>query len=276
MRPGLTLRVCLATAIFVAPSCTAPSIPAPWEASEPQSFEPSSTAPLITPTATWTRIGASVRGKQLQATTVGSGPRRIYIIGGIHGDEPEGPIVAEGLPDLLLSSPDFIHSTVRILKDLNPDGSTARTRVNTRKVDLERNWPSKDFQRDARVGGGGDRACSELETAAVHADLVAFKPDIVIVFQSANLPPSVSFQGPGRMLAYDFVVAARKADPKWHFTPELRNRAPGSIESLVGADMGKTVLRVEFQRSRPADLNSAATLAGILAIDQRPVESAAR
>lgn len=276
MRPGLPLRVSIVFAILVAPSCSAPSIPAPWEASEPQALEPSGHAPLIIPTATWKRIGASIRGKQLQACTVGTGTKRIYIIGGIHGDEAEGPIVAESLPDALLSSPDFVHSTVRIVKDMNPDGTSAKTRGNTRKVDLERNWPSKDFQRDSRPGGGGERACSELETAAVHADLVAFKPDIVIVFQSANLPPSVSFQGPGRTLAYDFVVAARRADPKWHFNPEQRNRPPGSIESLVGADMGKTVLRVEYQRSRAADLNSAAALAGVLAIDQRPIDTAAR
>lgn len=271
MRPhlGLILRSSLVLPVLLVPSCTTPpSIPAPWEATEPQSAEPASVLPDAKPEAQWARIGVSIRGKQLLATTIGDGKHRIYIIGGIHGDEPEGPPVAARLSDLLTeAAPE--HSTIRIVRDMNPDGTSSKTRANTRKVDLERNWPARDFQKDLRIGGSGDRPCSELETAAVYSDLLKFKPDIVIVFQSANLPPSVTFQGPGRMLAYGFASAARNADGRWRFNPEQRNRPPGSIESLFGGDQGLTVLRVEFQRNRSADLNAAAMLAGLRSIEER-------
>jgi len=263
-------RTSLALCVLLIPACTyPPSIPAPWEAVEPQSAEPPVAAPAkLTPK--WARFGASVRGKALMAATIGEGPRRIYIIGGIHGDEPEAPATAELLPELLAESANLPNSTIRVVKDMNPDGAAAKTRTNTRRVDLERNWPSKDFQREAR---SGDRPLSELETLAVHTDLLAFKPDIVIVFQSANLPPSVSSLGSGRTLAHSFCSAARKADPHWRFSPEQRNRPPGSIESLVGVDMGKTVLRVEFQRNTAASRNARAVLAGLTALDQPPAQT---
>lgn len=254
------------------PACSTPPayIPAPWEVTEPQHAEPASLAPKVPLNPQWARIGASVRGKALQACTVGAGSRRIYIIGGIHGDEPEATAAAALLAELLLESLDpLANSTIRILQDMNPDGGAAKTRTNTRRVDLERNWPSKDFRKDER---SGDRPLSELETASVHKDLLAFKPDIVIVFQSANLPPSVSSHGSSPRLAHEFASAARQVDPRWRFNPAHRHQTPGSIESLFGNDMGKVVLRVEFQRStsRPADLDARAILAGLLALDHRP------
>jgi murein peptide amidase A len=255
------------------PACSTPTayVPAPWDATEPQGSEPASIAPRVPLTPRWSRVGASIRGKSLQAVTVGSGQRRIYIIGGIHGDEPEAPAAAVLLPELLVESTDPLStltaSTVRILQDMNPDGGAARTRTNTRRVDLERNWPSKDFRKDDR---SGDRPLSELETAAVYKDLLDFKPDIVIVFQSANLPPSISSHGSSPRLAHEFASAARQVDPRWRFNPVHRHRAPGSIESLFGNDMGKVVFRVEFQRNRPADTDARAVLAGLLALDRRP------
>ncbi len=273
MRPGLTLRWPLVLALLLAPSCAAPpSIPAPWEATEPQSAEPASTLPDTSSAVDWTRIGYSIRGKPIVATDVGGGGRRIYIIGSIHGDEPECAPVAAHIAELLSASPGLDHSTVRIVCDMNPDGTAAKTRTNTRKVDLERNWPAKDFQKAS--GGSGDRPCSELETAAVHADILKFNPDIIIIFQSANLSPTVTYQGAGRMLAYEFTSGARRADPHWRFNPEQRIRVQGSLESLFGSDLGKTVLRVEFQRKVPAETNAAAMVAGLRALDAQPATAA--
>src|SRR5947207_2182516 len=102
MRPALTMICPLALTILMMPACVAPpSIPAPWEATEPQSAEPSTSLPEVASSTDWSRIGSSVRGKQIFATTLGSGPRRVYIIRGIHGDEPERVPVADKLPELL-------------------------------------------------------------------------------------------------------------------------------------------------------------------------------
>ncbi len=251
-------------------SCqTLSTVPAPWEPTESQLAEPSQPSSAAAPA--WTKIGSSVRGKPIEAVTLGTGGRRIYVLGGIDGDEPEGPAAAADLPAALL--PDFVsaadRATVRIVRDMNPDGTASGTRGNTRGIDLNRNWPSRDYLAETAPGSkAGRRAASELEITTIQADLTAFKPDVVIVFHSASTGrgPEVSFVGRSLTYAYDFSSAARQADPHWRVNPDQRHIIPGSIESLVGRDMGKPVLNVEFKRGSSPATNVKSARAGIAAL----------
>ena len=252
--------ILLAAAITISACSNPPYIPAPWDSVEPQSEPPT---PTLRPAPPSQRIGSSVRGKAITATTLGSGPKRVYLIGGIHGDEPEAPAAAALLPELLTTPPAGL--TIRLIPDMNPDGTAAKTRTNTRRVDLERNWPARDFIKDERAG---DRPLSELETAAIHADLKAFNPDIIIVLQSANHPPTVAAIGPVLRPAHEFARAARSVEPRWRFNPRTPAPIPGSLESLYGRDQGKTVIRVEFQRNKDAATNAKAVAAGLAALTQ--------
>jgi murein peptide amidase A len=247
-----------------------PTIPAPWESTETQLGEP--VAPSEAALPGWTKIGTSVRGKPIEAVTLGSGPRRVYIIGGVHGDEPEGPAAAGRMPAALLA--DMVgeagaRATVRIVRDMNPDGSASKTRGNTRGTDLNRNWPSRDFKPEGLPGRrGSTRALSELETMTIHKDMLAFKPDVVIVLRTAVMGrgPITGFNGPAKAMAFTFASAARGEDPRWRVSTERRYLDPGSVESLMGTDLKKPVLTLEFQRGREAEINAAAVRAGLLAM----------
>jgi murein peptide amidase A len=249
---------------------TVEPIPTPWDPSETQLAEPSQPTEAAAPG--WTRIGSSIRGKPIEAATVGSGPRRIYIIGGVHGDEPEGPAAAAGLPGALLR--EFIseageRATVRIVRDVNPDGTALGTRGNTRGIDLNRNWPSKDFRAEGIPGSNaGRRAGSELEVSAVRQDLAAFKPELVVVFGTASTGrgPEVGYIGRSPLPAYDFSAAARKGDAHWRVNATARVATPGSVESWVGTDIGRTVLLVEFRRGSEAAANLRSVAAGVVAL----------
>ncbi|MBL9032921.1 MAG: hypothetical protein JNM80_14590 [Phycisphaerae bacterium] len=249
-----------AGAVSCAPVERVMEVRPPWDAQEPQTHEPVALAPPAE-ARPWERIGSSVRGKAIQAMTVGTGTKRIYVIGCIHGDEPECREAASLLPEALSSQRWLVGATVRIVRDMNPDGSAAGTRTNTRGVDLDRNWPARDFTaRDKH----GRRASSELETATVHKDMLAFKPDVVVVLGSSVVGPVVRFQGPVRRWALEFASAARRADPKWRFQVDPSEPLPGSIESLVGRDMGKPVLAIELSRgSRDAVTNAKALMEGL-------------
>lgn len=243
-------------------ACSGPdlNIPAPWEAVEGPGAEAAS--PRIEPAPPgWSRIGSSVRGKPIVAADFGSGGPRVYVIGGVSGDEPEGPAAAERLRDeLFKASPEG--ATIRVVRDLNPDGTATHSKTNTRGVDLSRNWPARDYVADPRTGG---RPASEIETLAVQKDLTLFKPDVVVVLRSSARGPVVSMDGPGPLLAAAFGSAARDIDPRWRAMPERRHTAAGSIESYVAGELGRPVLMVEFQRGRDASTNAAAARAGILA-----------
>lgn len=85
--------------------------------------------------------GRSVEGRPLIATQRGdpAAPRRVLIVGALHGDEPGGRRITRAL--LRRRPPAGVQWW--IVPDLNPDGSRRGTRTNAHGVDLNRNFPHR-------------------------------------------------------------------------------------------------------------------------------------
>lgn len=66
-------------------------------------------------------IGRSREGREILGAVLGSGPRRVSLIGGCHSDEPVGPAMLRRLASYLSSHPDP-HHTWYIVPHVNPDG----------------------------------------------------------------------------------------------------------------------------------------------------------
>lgn len=136
----------------------------------------------------------SVKGKSIEhfdKTARDTGlKKRILVIAQIHGDEPQAGELALAWIERLkgIAAPS---NYWRIIPMLNPDGVENKTRYNENKVDLNRNFPSKDWDPKAlehwktvqksnprrypgAVGG------SEPETKCAMAHLEDFRPDVVI------------------------------------------------------------------------------------------------
>ncbi len=103
--------------------------------------------------------GRSVRGRTIAVTRFGAGDRRLLLLAGVHGDEYGTP-VARALERYLLAHPRALPAGARVdvLACANPDGYSARTRGNARRVDLNRNLPTRNWRR--RCGRGTPQACS--------------------------------------------------------------------------------------------------------------------
>lgn len=211
----------------------------------------------------WATIGHSIHRRPIKAATLGAGPRRIYLVGLIHGDEAEGLAI---LPDLIhhLGRADLsAAATVRIVRDMNPDGSAAGSRGNARGVDLNRNWPATNFSPSQ---SRGDRPLSEPETLAVYADLLTFEPELVIVLHSTTRGgPFVNYDGPADLVAERFASAAARLDPDWHTRAEMGYPTPGSLGTYIGVDRRIPILTVEFARGEDGD---EAAPVGLLAVIQ--------
>ncbi len=252
----------LPLAVRSAPSIVlaALAVAAPGCASRPPLESAPSVAQNNASRFTWSVIGHSLHRQPIEATTLGHGPRRIYLIGLIHGDEPEGLAI---LPQLCeeLNHPDLLEMTaVRLVRNMNPDGAKAGSRGNARGVDLNRNWPARNFTPST---SRGDRPLSEPETLAVYADLLTFRPELVIVLHSTvRGGPFVNFDGPAASIAERFAAAAAELDPQWHTRADMGYATPGSLGTYIGVDRRIPILTVEFARGRDAD---AAALAGLLA-----------
>ena len=221
------------------------------------------------PPAAWQEIGRSRQGNPLQAASIGGGPYRVYIIGGIHGNEPEGLAAAMRLVDLAPSEVRGV--ALRVLRDANPDGTAANTRGNSRGLDLNRNWPASNFNRSPSRGA---TPLSEPETQAVHRDIDAFRPHLLIVFHSIANGPFVNFDGPAGEHAEVFVAAARVKDSRWKVVPRMGYPTPGSLGSYYGVDRRIPILTIEFRRGQDEASAVAAVMVGLRALIDRGLREA--
>jgi len=134
---------------------------------------------------------------------------RVLIIGGIHGDELSSSSVAlqwlrlaETSP---LETPHAVHW--RFIPALNPDGLLVKPprRVNAHGVDLNRNFPTPNWERDAKLywerktrkdprRWPGTEPLSEPESRFVFDQMQSFKPHLIV---SIHAPYGVlDFDGP--------------------------------------------------------------------------------
>lgn len=253
--------------VFVAARLLAPLLLAACAAPERQVSVPPVPPVPPAPQADWATIGHSVEGRPLRAKTRGSGPRRVYLVTGIHGDERPAIENAERLSVLVDTGlPPGV--TVRLVEDVNPDGTLAGTRGNARGIDLNRNWPAQNFTPHS---SRGPEPLSEPEAAAMHADLERFDPALVVVLHAARRGPFVNYDGPARGTATRFANAAGTVDERWHVVADMGYATPGSLGSWVGDDVGIPILTIELRRDDLADDAWPSLRAGLLAMLADPV-----
>jgi len=212
--------------------------------------------PVSMQSGSWRVIGESRQGRPVRAIDLGTGGPRVALIAGIHGNEQEGLRHLDELLDVLAPLP----ARVRVYEDANPDGTAANKRGTSTGVDPNRNWPASNFRTDPR---DQTSPLSEPAVAAVHGDLVAFDPQLVIVLHSTARGPFVNFDGPGAGFAERFAFAARAP---WTVKPSMGYPTPGSIGSWMGVDRMVPILTIEFRRGCPPGESGPPLMSGVSAI----------
>jgi len=121
---------------------------------------------------------ASVQDRPIAVHRRGSAnaPRRVLVVGSVHGDEPGGKAVTRAL----LRRPAPAGTAVYVVHDLNPDGAHRGTRQNARGVDLNRNFPHRWRSAPRGRYWPGPRAGSEPETRAAMRLTRRLKPDVTV------------------------------------------------------------------------------------------------
>jgi murein peptide amidase A len=210
----------------------------------------------------WQVVGTSVQGRPIRVLTVGRGPRKVLFVGGIHGDEPEGAVATAELPAAFTDAGLADAVTLTILEDANPDGRAAGTRDNANGVDVNRNFPSSNFDKTDPSDGG--EPLSQPESRALNATFERTAPNVVLIAHSWAGRQFVNFDGPARDIAERFSASSGlPVEASSEFAP-----TPGSLGSYVGRDRGVPILTIEvlkgsnsqdvWERLRPALLQASA------------------
>jgi murein peptide amidase A len=124
-------------------------------------------------------VGQSVQGRRIVAHELGdpSAPRKVLVVGCLHGNECAGIAVVDRLRRLgRLDGVDLW-----LVPDANPDGHAAGARGNAHAVDLNRNFPHR-WRRLFGPFYSGPRPASEPETRALMRLIRRLRPAVTIWF----------------------------------------------------------------------------------------------
>ena len=183
---------------------------------------------------------------------------RVLVIGAIHGDELSSASVAMHWLKLAEQSPVDMPQAIhwRFIPALNPDGllSQPPRRVNANGVDLNRNFPTPNWERDAKTYWEkrtkkdprrypGSKPLSEPESRFVFEEMQRFKPQLIV---SIHAPYGVlDFDGPS--------VPPSKLGRLYLDQVGI---FPGSLGNYGGVHKGVPVVTVELPNSTRTPLDA--------------------
>jgi protein MpaA len=183
---------------------------------------------------------------------------RVLVLGAIHGDELSSASVALHWIQLAEQTPAPWSQAIhwRFVPALNPDGllATPPRRVNANGVDLNRNFPTPNWERDARVywekrtrkdprRWPGPKPLSEPESAFLHGEMQRFQPHLIV---SIHAPYGVlDFDGPS-------VPPSRLG----RLYLDQVGIFPGSLGNYGGVHKGVPVVTIELPNSTRTPLDA--------------------
>lgn len=201
----------------------------------------------LVPTGSVSRKGFPILMRSIPAARSGKHgvPMRVLLLGGIHGDElTAASIVFQWMQ--WMQTPPAQEFFWHIAPVVNPDGLLAKKpqRVNANGVDLNRNFPTPGWERDAqrywtRVTGSdprrfpGQSPLSEPETRWLNDEMEKFQPDVII-----------SVHAPFGVLDLDGPAKAPRRFGRLYF-----NRVgvyPGSLGNYGGLHKNVPVITIEL------------------------------
>ena len=191
-------------------------------------------------------LGRSVQGRPLVMHVFGDGDETVLVFGGIHGNEPTSASVASRLIEHLRNYPEVLDGrSVAIVAEANPDGLAERRRGNAHGVDLNRNFPARNWRGAGRDGRRhGLAPASEPETRAIMRAIDLLDPSCLISVHSIPRGKHCNnYDGPAEDLA-----AAMTRLNGYAARASMGYATPGSFGSWAGIDRGIPTITLELPR----------------------------
>ena len=166
-----------------------------------------------------------------------SGLKKILIVGVFHGDEPQGELfINKYLEKEYKDSKNELYFIPRLNKN--------NKRTNANGVDLNRNFPTKNWQKSARVDYfGGDITKSEEETKF-----------LVNLIEDNSFDAIVTIHAPYKIINYDgpALELAQKISLILNYPVEsdIGYPTPGSFGTYCGVERQIPVITIEIDENK--------------------------
>jgi protein MpaA len=200
---------------------------------------PLALAVVTTAQARIVTLGFSVQGRAITAQVLGpnSAPRKILLIGCIHGNECAGRAILSAVARL----PVRRGVQLWLVQEMNPDGTAADTRQNAHGVDLNRNFPYQWQRISDPTFYSGPHPASEPETRVAIRWILAIKPAVTIWYHQRQ--DLVDMAGGNRAVARRYARIAGLAATCLPFLPGTapgwsNHKLPGTTSFVVELPAG--------------------------------------
>lgn len=171
---------------------------------------------------------------------VGNPKGKVLIIGVFHGDEPQGKFLIDEYTD---------KSHGLFIPCLNPDGMQNGTRTNSNGVDLNRNFPTKNWGKNEGENAtcddkstdyyGGTSPASEFETKFLIEVIDEYNPKLILTLHSPY--KVVNFDGPARDIAHGISEIIN-----YPVEESIGYPTPGSFGTWAGIERQIPVITLEL------------------------------
>ena len=174
----------------------------------------------------------------------------ILIIGVFHGDEPQGKLLIEEY--LKKHSP----NNLLFIPCLNPDGLSKNIRTNSNGVDLNRNFPTKNWGKNEGENAtcddcttayyGGKSPASEVETQFVINVIEKYSPKLILTIHAPY--KVVNYDGPAKEIAEKISkIIGYPAEGSIGYP------TPGSFGTYCGVERNVPTITLELDEEVPIE-----------------------
>lgn len=185
--------------------------------------------------------GHSVENNEIEAyKTDAQADKYLYLLAGTHGDEVEGVYVLKQLFEWLKTEHALEELPIVVIPILNPDGYRSSSRVNSHAVDLNRNYPTHNWNAEFKKGKNnpGPNALSEPENIFLDKLFNKFHPGFIISFHSWK--PILNFNDDAQDVA-EYLSSYNE----YPVTGDIGYPTPGSLGTYAPEKYNAPVLTFE-------------------------------
>lgn len=159
---------------------------------------------------------------------------KVLVIGVFHGDEPQGKFLIESYIEKNPNTP------LLFIPCLNPDGMELKTRTNANGVDLNRNFPTENWEwTEKNEFFGGETPGSEIETKFIIEVIEKYKPLLILTLHAPFCV--VNYDGDAKEIAQQISQIIN-----YPVQENIGYPTPGSFGTYAGIEKEIPVITLEL------------------------------